>query len=294
MPHIPSITSDYRLLFKPEKHSSYVNDHTIFQATDGRWHLFGCAQLPTEPRPDFERYIVHGSSPSLSQPFEEHKPVIEHGTRAWAPGAIVHNDSYYMFYGPSPTKMAHSHSDASHWMDNDCQMVGCPIDAAHRDHMVVKINDYTFAMYAVGVRGKDACVSVHVSNDLQHWRFVQYALLATPAATLRPPWGALESPYVVHYQGYWYLFVTYTDCSKHNYHDTFVFRSTSPYDFGSFGSDPMQTAITKLHGHASEILFDPQTNSDTHSWKITTAGWRGLNTPHEGAVSIADLIWNPA
>lgn len=287
---IPRISGDWRVLFRPTQFSSYVNDHTIIRAHDGRWHLYGCAQLSKTVNPEMERYLAHGSTSSLAEPMTEHRPVIDHGTRAWAPGAIRRGDEYFMYYGPSPTSMARS-IDASHWMGNEIQMVGTPLDAAHRDHMIVQLDDETWLMYAVGIRKGRGCVSVHVSNDLRQWRFVQYALTTGPQAPLSPPWGAVESPFVLRIGASWYLFITYTDCRKENYHQTLVFRSGSPYDFGVFNGEPAGSSpngpITQLQAHAPEILFDPA----TQSWFITTCGWCGFDAPHDGCVSIAPLSW---
>ena len=294
-PSVPRIAGEWKVLFRPTQFSSYVNDHTILRAHDGRWHLYGCGQLSESTNPEMERYLVHGSTPSLHEPMTEHRPVIDHGTRAWAPGAIRRGNEYFIYYGPSPTSMARS-IDCNHWIGNEIQMIGTPLDAAHRDHMIFPLSDDTWLMYAVGIRDGRGCVSVHVSNDLRQWRFVQYALTTGPAAPLAQPWGAVESPFVVRHEGHWYLFVTYTDCATENYHQTLVFRSANPYDFGSYNGGPPDrpgeadeaTLITHLHAHAAEILFDPTTRAAF----ITTAGWRGKGTPHEGCVSIAPLAWD--
>lgn len=291
---VPRRVGDWHVLFRPEQHSSYVNDHSIVLAHDGRWHLYGCGQLATKPNPEHERYIVHGSTASLDAPMEEHRPTIDHGTRAWAPGVVRWGDAYFMYYGPSPTMMARS-IDTRHWIGNPVRLVGTPLDAAHRDHMILQLRPGTWLMYAVGIRDGRGCVSVHVSNDLIEWRFVQYALTTSPDAPLKPAWGAVESPFVVHIDGMYYLFVTYTDCSRATYQDTLVFASTNPYDFGAYPSampaDGIDAAhlVTRLTAHAAEVLHDPATGH----WHVTTAGWRGFGLPHEGCVSIARLTWDP-
>lgn len=289
---IPRVIGDWRVLFKPQTYSSYVNDHSIVLAHDGRWHLYGCGQLPTQVNPEGERYIVHGSTPSLDEPMAEHRPTIDNGTRAWAPGVIRRDNAYYMFYGPASTMMARS-IDAHHFMGNAVRMVGTPLDAAHRDHMILQILPDTWLMYAVGIRDGRGCVSVHVSNDLVEWRFVQYALTTSPDAPLSPAWGAVESPFVVKVDEAFYLFITYTNCSKETYQDTLVFRSPNPYDFGSYPSATqgdgtgVARLVTMLKAHAAEVLHDPATGK----WYLTTAGWRGFDLPHEGCVSIAELAW---
>jgi arabinan endo-1,5-alpha-L-arabinosidase len=282
----PEITGAWRVLFKPEKHASYVNDHTIIRGPDGRWHLYGCGQSGPRCSPEMERSIMHGSTLSLAEPMVEHRPVIDNGTRAWAPGAIVRDGRIFMYYGPSPTMMAHS-IDGQHWIGNPIELIGTPIDAAHRDHMVVRLEDETWLMYAVGVRDGQGCVSVHVSNDLQTWRFVRYALRCSADAPMRPAWGAIESPYVVRIGEWWHLFITYTDCSAESYQQTLVFRSLNPFDFGTMtGQDADPAVIARLTAHAAEVILD-----ESGQWHITTCGWLNKGIPHEGCVSIAPLRW---
>ena len=38
---IPQISGQWQLLFKPEKHGNYVNDHSVVVGSDGKWHLYG-------------------------------------------------------------------------------------------------------------------------------------------------------------------------------------------------------------------------------------------------------------
>jgi hypothetical protein len=99
-----------------------------------------------------------------------------------------------------------------------------------------------------------------------------------------PPWGATESPYVVAINDIYYLFVTYTNCRTDNYHNTLVFTSDNPTDFGNYdGSDAAVHA--QLFAHAPEIIYDGE------RWHITTCGWRNRQTPIEGGVGIAELTW---
>lgn len=285
---IPKIDGDWKPLFIPERTGRYVNDHSVIQAADGSWHLFAITSLNDGIDPEFERYFVHGWGTGLDEGFTNEQKAIDHGTRAWAPGVIEHKGKYYMYYGPSPAKLAVS-GDLHHWINHDIKLIGAPLESCHRDHMVMKLNDDTWLMYVVGLRNGTGCVSVFVSNDLISWRFVQYALITGSRAPLKPAWGAVESPYVVELEGYYYLFVTYTDCRKDNYHDTLVFRSPNPYNFGIFGGegDEEETPVARLYGHASEIIRNPSDGA----WYITTCGWRGMGVPHEGGVSIAKLIW---
>ncbi len=281
---IPRLDSDWRLLFAPKHCGNYVNDHTLVQSFEGTWHLFGITSFGGTPAD--ERYFVHAHGASLAEgTLTEDGKTIDHGTRAWAPCVISHEQKYFMYYGPSPTQLAVS-PDLYEWMGYPVALQGEPFLAAHRDHMVLKINDYTWVMYVTGIKDGYGAISCFVSNDLKSWRFVQYALTSSGDAPLRPAWGAFESPYVVRHEGMYYLFATYTDCKKENYQNTLVFCSQNPYDFGDYTGDD-SVCIARLNAHAAEVVYDPA--SAAHY--ITTCGWPGYGLPHEGGVSIARLAW---
>lgn len=275
----PVIVSKWKTLFKPRKYGKYVNDHTILY--NGKWHLIGITSK--EGCPSQERYFVYAAGDSLSSPMKEITKVIDNGTLAWAPCLVENNGLYYMFYGPSPTKLAVSF-DFGDWFGYEIHMNGLPPMACHRDHFVFKHGE-KWIMYAAGVKDGKSAVSCMVSDDLQNWDFNGYALTSGENAPLNPSWGAFESPYVVCRDGLFYLFVTYTDCSPETYHDTLVFCSESPYAFGCYnGGEGGAVPIAKLHCHAPEVL---NVNGE---WKITTCGWKRSSFT-KGAVKIADLDW---
>lgn len=282
---LPVRTSPWQPLFVPHKAGNYVNDHSILPGPDGQWHLFGITSH--EGGSENERYFVHGAGPSLLTPMQEVGVAIDNGMRAWAPGVIEHDGLYYMFYGPSPTKLDIS-EELTHWMGYEIRLEDVPPLAVHRDHMVYEVCPGTWIMYAVGVHRGHGCVSALTSHDLLHWHFAGYALTSGGDAPLTPPWGAFESPYVVHRDGLYYLFVTYTDCRKENYEDTLVVVSPDPLHFGHFdGHNGDSLFVTRLQGHASEILQDPADGA----WYMTTCGWRNYGIPVEGGVAIARLDW---
>ncbi len=282
---IPKITGEWQLLFRPERCGNYINDHSIIKDRDGKWHLFGITSM--EGIPSYERYFVHAVSENglYGSVMEEKGRVIDDGTRAWAPCVIGNDDKYYMYYGPSLTKMAVS-ADLTEWMGYEINMIGAPPMACNRDHFVMKLNDYTWIMYVSGVKDGYGAVACLVSNDLCSWRFVQYALTSDGNAPLRPAWGAFESPYVVKRGDMYYLFVTYTDCNIENYQNTLVFASQKPYDFGNYnGDNHKDMVVAQLHAHACEVIKDGE------DYYITTCGWNGKGIPIEGAAAIARLEW---
>jgi beta-fructofuranosidase len=286
----PTITSDWKLLFKPEIYGRYVNDHSLIRSADGDWHLFGISSHAEADFSEKERYFVHARGPlwGNSDGMKELGKVCDNGVRAWAPSVIQHGPRYYMHYGPSPMRLATS-LELSHWMEHTPVVQDAPLDSCHRDSMVFRREDGTWLMYITGIDDQMyGVISVLESDDLVTWRFLRFALRNAGNADCNPPWGATESPYVVHIDGLYYLFITYTDCKHHNYHNTLVFCSEDPTDFGTYtGDNEDDVVIAKLHAHAPEIIQDTD-----GQWYITTCGWRNYGTPIEGGVGIAKLSWN--
>lgn len=280
---IPRITSEWRTLFEPHRYGEYVNDHTLLY--NGKWHLVGITSQ--EGTPDRERYFVYARRNSLSEEFEECAKVIDHGTLAWAPCLIEHDSLYYMFYGPSPTKLAVSY-DFGDWFGQEIRMNGNPPMACHRDHFVLKIGENHWLMYVTGMKCGKSSIACMESFDLLSWDFVGYALTSGENSELNPSWGAFESPFVVSRDGGYYLFTTYTDCSKDTYNDTFVFFSEDSRSFGCYdglnGSESFAKPVTRLRCHAPEIVREDD------KWYITTCGWRESSLSG-GKVMIAGLDW---
>jgi beta-fructofuranosidase len=289
-PQIPAIASEWRLLFKPETFGRYVNDHSLIRHTDGLWHLFGITSHAHEgdDYAELERYFVHAAGALWGgEPMQEIGKACDNGVRAWAPGVIRHGPRYFMHYGPSPMRMATSF-ELGHWMEQTPALTGAPLDSCHRDSMVFKVEDNRWLMYITGI--DDAMygvVSVLESHNLVDWTFIRHALRTSGNAPYNPPWGATESPYVVKIEELYYLFITYTDCKRDTYHNTLVFTSEDPTDFGNYtGDNEAELVAARLHAHAPEIIQDTD-----GQWYITTCGWRGYDTPVEGGVAIAKLQW---
>ncbi|MDR1733337.1 MAG: family 43 glycosylhydrolase [Oscillospiraceae bacterium] len=282
----PRISGAYQLLLKPEQYGNYVNDHSLILAHDGNWHLFGITSFGGGPAK--ERYFVHGITSSLDKPMREAGVCIDNGTRAWAPAVFAKDGLYYMYYGPSPTKLNVSW-DLGEWMGYDgIQMRGMPPLCAHRDHFVLELDDGTYLMYLVGTRNRFSCVSVFESKDLFVWDFAGYALTSSGNAPLNPPWGAFESPYVVKKDGLYYLFIMYTDSGHETYEQTFVITSEDPRRFGNYtGDNHEELVLTTLQSHAGEVVYDAKGKQ----WYITTCGWLGSPNPIPGACCIAPLVW---
>ena len=279
----PYIKGDYKTLFTPDRYGNYVNDHTLLFGDDGRWHLIGITGF--DSCPVTERYFVRADGEALDVPLHESTKLIDRGTLAWSPCVVRHGGYYYMYYGPSPTAMAVS-PELNEWFGYSIRIESEPPMAVHRDHFVLEIESGHWLMYTSGIYNKCGCISLLESDNLLDWRFSGYALTSDARAPLCPPWGALESPYVVEKDGYYYLFVTYTDCSDETYNDTLVFASDDPRRFGCYAGDADGAQpVTKLYAHAPEIVREGE------KWLITTCGWNGKPNPNPGSVSIAELGW---
>jgi beta-fructofuranosidase len=294
-PHVPRLASEWKPLFYPKKSGCYINDHCIIKGPDDYWHLIGITCPHNKPDPEHERWFAHGRGASLwgDELMTELNPVCDDANRAWAPCIVPHEGRYYMLYGPSPTKGAVSR-DLNHWMGELPTLVGAPPEAALRDHMVIKLEESTWLLYTTGLdAGGNGVISVFVSHDVRTWRFVRYALRTCGKASSKCSWGATESPFVTFLGGWYYLSITYTDTclDTENYHQSLVFRSLNPFDFGVYDADrPDETVIARLHAHAPEYLYCDKEKS----WFITTCGWPCCSIPHEGGVSIAKLVWDEA
>lgn len=282
----------WRPLFTPVKTGVYVNDHCVVRGLDARWHVFGITKPTPEIDPNQERWFCHGSGPSLaSGEFREHGRVCDFGTRAWAPSVVFDGERWVMLYGPDRLCAAISDDPRlESWHEAPCSLVGAPIGAVLRDGMIFRLDDDTWLLFATGKRGREGAVSVCVSENLLDWRFVRFALRTTVSAPKQPPWAATESPFVFQKDGEYWLSITYTT-SMHGpaeYHETLLFRSRNPFDFGTYSGSASEPSA-RLEAHAPEYLVDP----DTQQWYVTSAGWIGerFGTVVPGSVAIRELDW---
>jgi beta-fructofuranosidase len=281
----------WRPLFTPARTGVYVNDHCVVRAPDGRWHVFGITKATADIDPSQERWFCHGSGPSLAQGgFKEHARVCDFGTRAWAPTVAFDGERWVMVYGPDLLRAAVCDDERLRsWHEVPCSLVGAPIQGVMRDGMIHRLDDDTWLLYATAKRGRAGAISVCVSEDLLNWRFVRFALRTAENAPKQPAWAATESPFVFRRDGEYWLSITYTATGEPaDYHDTLLFRSQNPFDFGCYEGDPRQAAA-RIEAHAPEYLLDP----DTDRWYVTSAGWPDarLGTVIPGSVAIRELDW---
>jgi beta-fructofuranosidase len=288
MSHRPEIVGEWKLLFKPQKTGSYINDHTLIKGPDGQWHVIGITRLGnSDPHKEF--YFAHGVGKNLAAGnFEEKEKLCDYGKLAYAPHAIKYDDTYYMFWSPLVCHLDVS-KDLFKW-ERRPDVIPKPPHEHFRDTMVFEVQKGAWLMYATAKEknGKYGLVSLYSSYDLFNWSFLGYALRTDGKAPLNPKWGATESPFVIYYEGWYYLSITYTDSSPENYANTLVFRSGNPYNFGTYtGDNEGDIVVSKLKTHAPEYVYD----DEAKQWYITYCGWLGKKIPFEGGVAIAPLKW---
>lgn len=236
---------------------------------------------------------------------------IREGTICWAPHVVYHEGLYHMFYFSILTakwNMEYATStDLINWKDRTSEL-SLSVANTHegllyengnivetRDPMVLKYGSvwlmYTTAMWLDGGVRRGA-VAVYQSTNLKAWTFKGYALRNLEGAPIAP-YSTCESPFVIYKDGKFILSTTITVSDESTYHDTIIFVSDNPYDFGTYSGATMLEASThyagRISAHCPEYIYD----KDADKWYVTTAGWTGM-VKHEGAVGgvgIAEMQW---
>jgi hypothetical protein len=126
-----------------------------------------------------------------------------------------------------------------------------------RDPDVVRVGDQWVMYYdATSIpTGGNHVVEYRTSTDLVHWSTRGTAFTSASIGTSA---GDTESPFVVHRDGWYYLFIG----PRLDYVGTDVFASRNPYDFNG------AQQVGHIPSHAAEVIQDP-----TGNWWISSAGW---------------------
>ena len=300
--YIPRISGEWKSLFRPEKSGSYLNDHTIYQDAEGNWRLIGITSK-TDGDYNQEKYFAVGVSPDFppSNGMSEAEPIADFGELAWAPHVIHDGNKYHIFWSPHKLHQMES-NDGILWENHQVTMPA-PYHKFFRDAMVLQVAEEQWLLYTTA-RGKYySQVDIYQSFDLREWQYIRTALSSSWGSERNSPFSSMESPFVVNYQGHYYLSLTYNNDSfflpglllpfkvwlnPASYNETLVFHSDNPYDFGVYrGRNTSPTLLTELETHAPEFVYNP----DTDTWYITTAGWPWVATLTSGEAAVALLEW---
>ena len=299
---VPRISGAWQTLFRPEKYGNYINDHALFQDAQGTWRLVG---ITSRTDGDFnqEKYFATAFSTDFPPAggMTETTPVADFGGLAWAPDVIRAQGKYVMFWSPHQLNQMES-PDGVQWTDHQVSMQA-PYHKFFRDAMVLPVASDQWLLYSTARGAYYSQIDVYQSFDLTGWQYIGTALRSGWGSERNSPFGSMESPYVVDYQGGYYLSLTYNNDSffypgilmmfkvwinPASYNDTLVFHSDNPYDFGLYrGRHHSPSLLTSLSAHAPEIVHNLQTDR----WYITTAGWPWVSTLTHGEVAVAPLEW---
>jgi hypothetical protein len=304
--YTPHIAGPWTTLFSPTQPApaGYMNDHTVVKGGDGEWHIIGISGGGGGA----ENSFASASTSSLTSGTWTEGPVLSayydangNPIQAWAPYAMNYGGTEYMFYRSNRNGVDNLEVETTTdpslqvWTRRTDVTVdgGGPGNVVHnfRDPMVFPYNG-SFLMYAPGTEGSGNTnfLEEYQSTNLINWTHVGHALSLSGSATTAP-WGSTESPFVFKYGDYYYLSTTITDSGSSTYHSTYIFRSTSPTDFGDFNgvsASGAGTLVTELAVHAPEYVAD--TNGQ---WYVTTAGWQNTSLYPEAkhGVAIAALAF---
>jgi hypothetical protein len=245
----------------------YVNDHTVIEGPDGRWHLYGIYHgEPFDPEHEFQ--FVHATHagpltlPGQAQ-FKLEGIALDRQaqlgeTHIWAPHAVwdPEGSRYVMVFQSggaqndrAQIRLAQSR-DLNHW-----ERVGdAPLFediCVARDPMLRRAGDLWTLYYTRcdSVASRHSGVAYRTSRDLVHWSAPQMALVRGDTAPMFNS-GFTESPFVFERDGWYYLSVTSYPVE---WNATFLFRSRSPFNFPS-------QPYARLEAHAAEWLLDSQGN----------------------------------
>jgi hypothetical protein len=244
----------------------YVNDHTLTQAPDGLWHLFGIFHhepVNADAEVDFIHAVsdepdiatwrdgtFHAAPGDLAIALTADRSLGE--THLWAPHVVAAAGRWFMIYqgggddgDHASIRLAES-DDLYRWRRASNRPLFEDFCVA-RDPMLVR-RDPLWSLYYTrceSPRRRVSGVAHRTSADLVHWSAPTMAL-TLGEATERFDSGHTESPFVFERGDHHYLSVT---AYPIGWDATFVYRSHDPLSFPD-------APIGRLRAHAAEWLFD--------------------------------------
>jgi len=276
----PVIAGPFVHIFNPNKSRAnkdttwYTNDHCFIKDNDGIWHAYGIiGHKPIDPWKG-ENSFFHITANSLKQPeWEDQGDAMtkEEGIERvlWAPHVIEDHHTFYMFYNtgnmqkdapvtPSwgQLRLAKS-TDMKNWERYNLNPLFS--DPGHaRDSYIMKYKNKYYYYYTRLYNEVDqrSAIAVRTGPDLWHWSGPKIVHVQPQKVN----WGEdAESPFVVHKNGVFYLFVCR---ARTRYNRTDVYWSKDPENF------PRENLVCTLPLHAAEVIYDKKAG-----WYISNTGW---------------------
>lgn len=243
------VMPDLGELAGPDPRRQHIVDHGFLPRPDGSWLLWACLR-GTHPG----RILFGWEGGSLAKGPWKPLGVAARAEAAWgektepqesiqAPHFLQHGDEFLCFYNSNGIRLMTSHDGARF------ARRGSPPDGnllyadGGRDVMVLPIDGVFHAYSTVSTTDGRGYVALRTSRDLKDWTPLRIVCEGGRGGT--GPISA-ESPFVVHLDGYYYLFR-----ASSNDGQTYVYRSERPDDFGVNDDSRL---IARLPLKAPEII----------------------------------------
>ena len=223
----------------------YLNDHSIiYNIKEKKWHLYGIVSPHTS--------FIHLTADSLTQQgWIKRNSFSDGGSEIWAPHIIYHDSIYHMFYTKIgiPREIHHVVSkDLCKWSKSTGPVLALSNEYSdnlkNKDPMVFRdeVKKQWIMYYSMMKDDKHWVVGYSTSNDLDNWLKPQTCF---DENTESP---GVESPFVVKYGDYYYLFLS---ARPWPIGGEDIFRSKSPY---SWDAEDLVKRIDPWH--AAEVVRD--------------------------------------
>jgi len=245
-----------------------TNDHTFIKDSNNRWHCFGITKpwMPGDNGHAGEGLCFHAMAPegtfAQAVTFQSWRdlPKISLSDCGWAPTAVKIGQEYSLI-GSHLGRV--TSTDLNTWADKG----RLNVKGGNRDPQILFWNNTYYLLRCAG-NG----INLVTSQDFVSW--------SEPVEIYKPVKASYqtESPFMVPYEGLFYLFWTLWDTEDKTTSGycprTYVHCSESPTEFNG------KPVIAEFTIHAPEVIQD-----EGGQWFISSA-----DHPHRG-VSVAPLAW---
>ena len=241
----------------PVPQKQHIVDHGFIMADNGKWQLWACIRGTA-----VSRLLYKWEGESLEKGPWEAKGIvraeekygeqvrIRDGQRTETMGApffMKENSKYYCFYHSAGFRLMESDNGIDFHRSLDDNGSNLLYPDGGRDIMVLKIGDMYYGYSTITTKNNSgqliSYVNLKTSDDLRHWNGNK---IVCQGGKESAGGVAFESPFVVHLDGYFYLFRASSTTFK-----TYVYRSIDPT---YFANNDDSNLITEFDLKAPEVF----------------------------------------
>lgn len=217
----------------PSPEKQHIVDHGFIKSANGQWQLWACMRGTAVGR------ILYGwEGGSLASGLWDPIDIVARADSSWgekfnpetiqAPFFMKTDTSFLCFYNSAGIRIMTSSDGKDYKRIPFVNNSNLLYKDGGRDVMVMHDNDRFYAYSTVSTVAKDnwkyGFIILRTSEDLKKWS--DYTIVSAGGIAGNGPVSA-ESPFVVKYEGYYYLFRASSITAE-----TYVYRSDNPYHFG--------------------------------------------------------------